>query len=112
MKRTNRPAGAAKNNLSSSIQRIKEAEERNHRRIGRQHDLFHLQEESPGLVFFHPKCCSIWQVVDQYMRRVYRDTGYGELRCPQILDVELWKKSGHWDNSKDNMFFTASETRP
>ena len=104
-------AWADKKQLAAYIQRIEEAEKRDHRRIGRQQDLFHLQEEAPGLVFWHPKGWSIWQVVEQYMRKVYRDTGYGEVRCPQILDVELWKKSGHWDNYKDNMFFTESEKR-
>ncbi|MHC9084641.1 threonine--tRNA ligase [Luteimonas sp. RIT-PG2_3] len=97
--------------LKAYIQRIEEAEKRDHRRIGKQQELFHLQEEAPGLVFWHPKGWAIWQVVEQYMRRVYRDTGYGEVRCPQILDVSLWQKSGHWDNYKDNMFFTESEKR-
>ena len=73
--------------------------------------MFHLQEEAPGLVFWHPKGWAIWQVVEQYMRKVYHDTGYGEVRCPQILDVSLWQKSGHWDNYQDNMFFTESEKR-
>ncbi|WP_326527610.1 threonine--tRNA ligase [Dokdonella sp.] len=104
-------AWADEKQLKAYIQRIEEAEKRDHRRIGKQQDLFHLQEESPGLVFWHTKGWSIWQVVEQYMRRVYRDTGYGEVRCPQILDVELWKRSGHWDNYKDNMFFTESEKR-
>ena len=97
--------------LKAYIQRIEEAEKRDHRRIGKQQDLFHLQEEAPGLVFWHPKGWSIWQVVEQYMRRVYRESGYQEVRCPQILDVSLWQKSGHWDNYKDNMFFTESEKR-
>ena len=97
--------------LKAYIQRIEEAEKRDHRRIGKQQNLFHLQEEAPGLVFWHPKGWSVWQVVEQYMRRVYRDTGYGEVRCPQILDVSLWQKSGHWDNYQDNMFFTESEKR-
>jgi threonyl-tRNA synthetase len=97
--------------LKAYLTMLEEAEKRDHRRIGKQQDLFHLQEEAPGLVFWHPKGWSVWQVVEQYMRRVYRDTGYGEVRCPQILDVELWKKSGHWDNYKDNMFFTESEKR-
>ena len=97
--------------LKSYLTMLEEAEKRDHRRIGKQQDLFHLQEEAPGLVFWHPKGWSIWQVVEQHMRRVYRETGYGEVRCPQILDVELWKKSGHWDNYKDNMFFTESEKR-
>ncbi|ADV26965.1 threonyl-tRNA synthetase [Pseudoxanthomonas suwonensis 11-1] len=104
-------AWADEKQLKAYIQRIEEAEKRDHRRIGKQQDLFHLQEEAPGLVFWHPKGWSVWQVVEQYMRRVYRETGYGEVRCPQILDVSLWKKSGHWDNYQDNMFFTESEKR-
>ena len=104
-------AWADEKQLKAYIQRMEEAEKRDHRRIGKQQDLFHLQEEAPGLVFWHPKGWSIWQTVEQYMRKVYRDTGYGEVRCPQILDVELWKKSGHWDNYQDNMFFTESEKR-
>ena len=104
-------AWADEKQLKAYIQRIEEAEKRDHRRIGKQQNLFHLQEEAPGLVFWHPKGWSVWQVVEQYMRRVYRDTGYGEVRCPQILDVSLWQKSGHWDNYKDNMFFTESEKR-
>ena len=97
--------------LKAYLTQLEEAEKRDHRKIARQQNLFHLQEEAPGLVFWHPKGWSIWQVVEQYMRRVYRDSGYDEVRCPQILDVELWKKSGHWDNYKDNMFFTESEKR-
>ena len=97
--------------LKAYLTQIEEAEKRDHRRIGKALDLFHLQEEGPGLVFWHPKGWSIWQVVEQYMRAVYRKTGYGEVRCPQILDVSLWQKSGHWDNYKDNMFFTESEKR-
>ena len=104
-------AWADEKQLKAYIQRIEEAEKRDHRRIGEQQNLFHLQEEAPGLVFWHPKGWSVWQVVEQYMRRVYRATGYGEVRCPQILDVSLWQKSGHWDNYKDNMFFTESEKR-
>ena len=104
-------AWADEKQLKAYIQRIEEAEKRDHRRIGKQQNLFHLQEEAPGLVFWHPKGWSVWQVVEQYMRRVYRDTGYGEVRCPQILDVSLWQKSGHWDNYQDNMFFTESEKR-
>ncbi|MFZ9310529.1 MAG: threonine--tRNA ligase, partial [Arenimonas sp.] len=86
-------------------------EKREHRRIGKALDLFHQHEEAPGMVFWHPKGWALWQVVEQYMRRVYRDSGYQEVRCPQILDVSLWKKSGHWDNYKENMFFTESEKR-
>lgn len=97
--------------LKAYLTQLEEAEKRDHRKIAKQQDLFHLQEEGPGLIFWHPKGWSIWQVVEQYMRRVYRETGYGEVRCPQILDVSLWQKSGHWDNYKDNMFFTESEKR-
>ena len=97
--------------LKAYLTQLEEAEKRDHRKIAKAQDLFHLQEEGPGLVFWHPKGWSIWQVVEQYMRRVYRETGYGEVRCPQILDVTLWQKSGHWDNYQDNMFFTESEKR-
>ncbi|HEX7803188.1 MAG TPA: threonine--tRNA ligase [Pseudoxanthomonas sp.] len=104
-------AWADKKQLEAYITRIEEADKRDHRKIAKQQELFHLQEEAPGLVFWHPKGWAIWQVVEQYMRKVYRDTGYGEVRCPQILDVSLWQKSGHWDNYQDNMFFTESEKR-
>ncbi|RNF86206.1 threonine--tRNA ligase [Montanilutibacter psychrotolerans] len=97
--------------LKAYLTQLEEAEKRDHRKIARQQDLFHLQEEAPGLIFWHPKGWSIWQVVEQYMRRVYRDSGYQEVRCPQILDVSLWQKSGHWDNYQENMFFTESEKR-
>ncbi|GAB3103396.1 threonine--tRNA ligase [Lysobacter terrae] len=97
--------------LKAYLHQLEEAEKRDHRKIAKQQDLFHLQEEAPGLIFWHPKGWSVWQVVEQHMRRVYRETGYGEVRCPQILDVSLWKSSGHWDNYKDNMFFTESEKR-
>ncbi|MFC5569570.1 threonine--tRNA ligase [Lysobacter yangpyeongensis] len=97
--------------LKAYLHQLEEAEKRDHRKIARQQDLFHLQEEAPGLIFWHPKGWSVWQVVEQYMRRVYRETGYGEVRCPQILDVSLWKASGHWDNYQNNMFFTESEKR-
>jgi threonyl-tRNA synthetase len=97
--------------LKAYLTQIEEAEKRDHRRLGRQLDLFHFQEEGPGLVFWHPKGWAIWQVVEQYMRRVYRDHGYHEVRCPQILDKSLWEKTGHWENYRDNMFTTASENR-
>ena len=97
--------------LKAHLTQLEEAEKRDHRKIARQLELFHLQEEAPGLVFWHPKGWQLWQVVEQYMRRVYRGSGYQEVRCPQILDVSLWKKSGHWDNYKENMFFTESEKR-
>ena len=97
--------------LKAYLTQLEEAEKRDHRKIGRAQSLFHVQEEGPGLVFWHPKGWRLWQVVEQHMRRVYRDSGYQEVRCPQVLDVTLWKKSGHWDNYKDNMFFTESEKR-
>lgn len=97
--------------LKAYLTQLEEAEKRDHRKIAKQLDLFHIQEEAPGLVFWHPKGWQLWQVVEQYMRRVYRESGYDEVRGPQILDVSLWKKSGHWDNYKDNMFFTESEKR-
>lgn len=97
--------------LKAYLTQLEEAEKRDHRKIAKQQDLFHLQEEAPGLIFWHPKGWSIWQVVEQYMRKVYRDSGYQEVRCPQILDVSLWQKSGHWDNYQENMFFTESEKR-
>ena len=88
---------------------LEEAEKRDHRRLGRHLDLFHLQDEAPGMIFWHPKGWSIWQQIEQYMRRVYLDNGYLEVKCPQILDRTLWEKSGHWENYKDNMFTTESE---
>ncbi|HWS40382.1 MAG TPA: threonine--tRNA ligase, partial [Arenimonas sp.] len=97
--------------LKAYLFQLEEAEKRDHRKIGKTLNLFHQQEEAPGMVFWHPKGWALWQVVEQYMRRVYRDSGYQEVRCPQILDVSLWKKSGHWDNFKENMFFTESEKR-
>ena len=95
--------------LKAYLHQLEEAEKRDHRKIAKQLDLFHMQEEAPGLVFWHPKGWSIWQVVEQKMRGVYRASGYQEVRAPQVLDVSLWKKSGHWDNYKENMFFTESE---
>ncbi|KZC16519.1 MULTISPECIES: threonine--tRNA ligase [unclassified Rhodanobacter] len=97
--------------LKAWLLQLEEAEKRDHRKIGRQLDLFHQQEESPGMVFWHPNGWAIWQQVEQYMRGVYRKSGYQEVRCPQVLDVSLWKKSGHWDNYQENMFFTESEKR-
>ncbi|MBS0575694.1 MAG: threonine--tRNA ligase [Proteobacteria bacterium] len=97
--------------LKAYLTQLEEAEKRDHRRIAKAQDLFHIQEEAPGLVFWHPKGWSIWQCVEQYMRGVYRASGYREVRAPQVLDVSLWKASGHWDNYKENMFFTESEKR-
>ena len=104
-------AWAKKEDQEAYLHMLEEAEKRDHRRLGRQLDLFHMQDEAPGLVFWHPKGWTLWQQVEQYMRAVYRDNGYQEVRCPMILDVSLWKKSGHWDNYKENMFFTESEKR-
>jgi threonyl-tRNA synthetase len=97
--------------LNAYLTRIEEAEKRDHRKLGKQLDLFHMQEEAPGMAFWHPRGWVLWQQVEQYMRGVYRNSGYDEVHCPSILDVSLWKKSGHWDNYKENMFFTESEKR-
>jgi threonyl-tRNA synthetase len=93
------------------LKMLEEAEKRDHRRLGTQLDLYHMQEEAPGLVFWHPKGWVIWQQVEQHMRRVYRDNGYQEVRGPQIIDRSLWEKTGHWQNFKDSMFTTSSENR-
>lgn len=90
---------------------LEEAEKRDHRKLGRALDLFHFQDEAPGLIFWHPKGWAVWQQVEQYMRRVYQDNGYQEVKAPQILDRSLWEKSGHWENYKENMFTTESENR-
>jgi len=95
--------------LKAHLTQLEEAEKRDHRKIGKALGLFHQQEEAPGMVFWHPRGWALWQQVEQYMRRVYQASGYQEVRCPQILDVSLWKRSGHWDNYKENMFFTESE---
>ncbi len=104
-------AWTRKEDLAAYLHQLEEAEKRDHRRIGRQQNLFHQQDEAPGMVFWHPKGWALWQTVEQYMRDVYRRSGYQEVRCPQILDVSLWKASGHWDNYQENMFFTESEKR-
>jgi threonyl-tRNA synthetase len=104
-------AWAKKEEQDAYLRMIEEAEKRDHRRLGTQLDLFHLQEEAPGMVFWHPKGWALWQQVEQYMRRVYLDNGYLEVRCPQILDRGLWEKSGHWENYRENMFTTQSEKR-
>ncbi|PKO87508.1 MAG: threonine--tRNA ligase [Betaproteobacteria bacterium HGW-Betaproteobacteria-10] len=104
-------AWAKKEDLDSYLRMLEEAEKRDHRRLGKQFDLFHMQDEAPGLVFWHPKGWAIWQEIEQYMRAVYRNNGYQEVRCPQILDKTLWEKSGHWEHYKDNMFTTSSENR-
>jgi threonyl-tRNA synthetase len=104
-------AWAKKEDQDAYLKMLEEAERRDHRRLGTQLDLFHMQEEAPGLVFWHPKGWLLWQAVEQYMRRVYRENGYREVRGPQILDRSLWERTGHWENFKDNMFTTASENR-
>lgn len=104
-------AWAKKDELDAYLHMLEEAEKRDHRKLGRQLDLFHLQEEAPGMVFWHPHGWAVWQEVEQYMRRVYRDNGYKEVRCPQILDRSLWERSGHWEHFKHNMFTTESENR-
>ena len=102
-------AWADKKDLQAYITRIEEAEKRDHRKLGRELNLFHIDEHSPGTVFWHAKGWQIWQEVEQYMRRVYRDNGYLEVKGPQILDRTLWEKTGHWDKYRDNMFTTESE---
>ena len=104
-------AWAKKEDQDAYLKMLEEAEKRDHRRLGTQLDLFHMQEEAPGLVFWHPKGWTLWQQVEQYMRRVYRDNGYQEVRGPQILDKSLWERTGHWQNFRDSMFTTASENR-
>ncbi len=104
-------AWTKKEDLDAYLMRLEEAEKRDHRKLGRALDLFHLQDEAPGMVFWHPKGWSIWQAVEQYMRRAYQDHGYQEVRGPQILDRALWERSGHWQNFKDSMFTTESEKR-
>ena len=104
-------AWAKKEDLDAYLHRIEEAEKRDHRKLGRHLDLFHLREEAPGMVFWHPKGWTIWQEVEQYMRRAYQQNGYQEVKCPMILDRSLWEKSGHWQNYKEQMFTTESEKR-
>jgi len=104
-------AWASKDEQDAYLHMLEEAERRDHRKIGRELDLFHFQDEAPGLIFWHPKGWALWQQVEQYMRGVYRDNGYQEVKAPQILDLSLWKKTGHWDNYRENMFTTESENR-
>lgn len=104
-------AFASKEDLAAYLHMLEEAEKRDHRRLGRELDLFHLQDEAPGLIFWHAKGWSIWQVVEQYMRKIYRDNGYEEVKAPQLLDRSLWERSGHWAKYRENMFTTESENR-
>ena len=104
-------AWATKEELQQYLHMLEEAEKRDHRKLGRELDLFHIDEHAPGLVFWHPKGWALWQQVEQYMRQVYRECGYQEVKGPQILDKGLWEKTGHWENYRDNMFTTESEKR-
>ncbi len=104
-------AWADKKQLNAYLKRLEEAEKRDHRKLGKRLDLFHMQEEAPGMVFWHPNGWSVYQVLEQYMRQVQRENGYLEIKTPQILDSHLWEKSGHWDNYAENMFVTHSESR-
>ena len=104
-------AWASKEDLQQYLTMLEEAEKRDHRKLGRELDFFHIDEHSPGTVFWHPKGWVLWQEVEQYMRHVYRDNGYLEVKGPQILDQHLWEKTGHWDKYRENMFVTESEKR-
>ena len=104
-------AWASKEDLQLYLTQLEEAEKRDHRKLGRELDLFHMDDHAPGLVFWHPNGWTLWQMVEQYMRQVYRDNGYLEVKAPQILDKTLWEKTGHWDKYRENMFTTESEKR-
>jgi len=104
-------AWAKKEDLQAYLHRLEEAEKRDHRKLARQLDLLHLQDEAPGMVFWHPKGWIVWQQIEQYMRQKFVEYGYQEVRTPAVMDRSLWEKSGHWDNYRDNMFTTASENR-
>jgi threonyl-tRNA synthetase len=104
-------AWADKKDLKDYLQRLEEAERRDHRKIGKTLNLFHMQEEAPGMVFWHPKGWTLWQIVEQYMRRTFRENGYDEIRTPLVVARTLWEKSGHWDKFQDDMFTTMSEQR-
>jgi len=104
-------AWASKDDLQKYLLMLEEAEKRDHRKIGKELDLFHIDEHAPGVVFWHPKGWTVWQEVEQYMRRVYRENGYQEVKGPQLLDKTLWEKTGHWDKYRENMFTTESEKR-
>jgi threonyl-tRNA synthetase len=104
-------AWATKDELQGYLHMLEEAEKRDHRRIGRELDLFHIDEVAPGVVFWHPKGWALWQAIERYMREVYKETGYQEVKGPQLLDKSLWEKTGHWQNYRENMFVTESEKR-
>jgi threonyl-tRNA synthetase len=100
-----------KDELKAYLFQLEEAEKRDHRKLGKQLDFFHMQDDAPGMVFWHPKGWALWQQIEQYMRQMFIDYGYQEVRTPSVLDKSLWEKSGHWQNYHDNMFVTASENR-
>jgi threonyl-tRNA synthetase len=104
-------AWARKEDQDAYLHMLEEAEKRDHRRLGKQLDLFHLQEEAPGMVFWHPNGWTLWQQIEQYMRRILTEAGYQEVKTPLVMDRQLWERSGHWDNYRDNMFTTESEKR-
>ena len=104
-------AWATKDEQKAYLEMLAEAEKRDHRRLGRELDLFHLLDEAPGMVFWHAKGWALWQEIEQFMRRVYQDNGYEEVKAPQLLDRSLWERSGHWAKYRDNMFTTESENR-
>jgi threonyl-tRNA synthetase len=104
-------AWTKKEDQEAYLRRLEEAEKRDHRKLGKQMDLFHIQEEAPGMVFWHPKGWIVWQQVEQYLRKVLSDNGYLEIRTPSVLDKSLWERSGHWENFRENMFVTQSEER-
>ncbi len=100
-----------KEELTAYLFQLEEAEKRDHRKLGKQLNYFHMQDDAPGMVFWHPRGWNIWQEVEQYMRQMFRDYNYQEVRTPTVMDKTMWEKSGHWENYHDNMFVTASESR-
>jgi threonyl-tRNA synthetase len=104
-------AWAKKEDQDAYLKMLEEAEKRDHRKLGTQLDLFHMEEDAPGMVFWHAKGWTLWQQVEQYMRKVYRDSGYLEVRGPMVLPRTLWERTGHWENYRELMFTTESEKR-
>ena len=104
-------AWATKDDLKDYLHRLEEAEKRDHRKLGKHLDLFHMQDNAPGMVFWHPKGWSLWQEIEKYMRKKFVEYEYQEIKTPTVLDKSLWEKSGHWDNYHENMFVTSSENR-
>jgi threonyl-tRNA synthetase len=100
-----------KDDLAAHLHRLEEAEKRDHRKIGKLQNLFHTQEEAPGMVFWHPKGWTLYQIIVQYMSQVFKDNGYQEVHTPEVMDRTMWEKSGHWDKFGDAMFTTSSENR-